>query len=100
LLKPKHSGFFSMTPDILLEYLGVRAVILAGIAGNICVLFTANDAYMRYLSLIVPEDCVSSNTEEENHTALEKMAKVLKADIRSSGNLDFESLALRYHEQS
>jgi nicotinamidase-related amidase len=100
LLKPKHSGFFSMTPDILLEYLGVRAVILAGIAGNICVLFTANDAYMRYLSLIVPEDCVSSNTEEENHTALEKMPKVLKADIRSSGNLDLESLALRYHEQS
>jgi Isochorismatase family len=40
VLKPKHSGFFSTTLDILLESLGVRAVILAGIAGNICVLFT------------------------------------------------------------
>ena len=66
VLKPKHSGFFSTTLDILLEYLGVKTVILTGVAGNICVLFTANDAYMRDFSLVVPRDCVASNTEEEN----------------------------------
>jgi nicotinamidase-related amidase len=49
VLKPKHSGFFSTALDTLLEYLGVESVILAGIAANICVLFTANDAYMRDL---------------------------------------------------
>jgi nicotinamidase-related amidase len=70
VLKPKHSGFFSTTLDILLEYLGTRTVILTGIAGNICVLFTANDAYMRDLSLIVPRDCVASNTEPEKTRAL------------------------------
>jgi nicotinamidase-related amidase len=47
VLKPKHSGFFSTTLDVLLDYLQVETVILAGIAANICVLFTANDAYMR-----------------------------------------------------
>src|SRR4051812_9225116 len=47
VLKPKHSGFFSTTLDILLEYLGAKTLILTGIAGNICVLFTANDAYLR-----------------------------------------------------
>src|SRR6187200_171642 len=47
VLKPKHSGFFATTLDTLLEYLGVQTVILTGIAANICVLFTANDAYMR-----------------------------------------------------
>src|SRR5213082_2089557 len=47
VLKPKHSGFFSTTLDILLSYLGVETLVLTGIAGNICVLFTANDAYMR-----------------------------------------------------
>src|SRR5688572_22751821 len=41
VLKPKHSGFFSTTLDLLLEYLEVRKLILAGFAGNICVLFTA-----------------------------------------------------------
>jgi nicotinamidase-related amidase len=88
VLKPKHSGFFSTTLDILLEYLEVRTLILTGLAGNICVLFTANDAYMRDFSLVVPADCVASNTEEENRHALNQMAKVLKADIRDSTAFD------------
>ena len=89
VLKPKHSGFFSTTLDILLEYLGTKAVVLTGVAANICVLFTANDAYMRDLHLMAPADCVASNTEEENHYALEQMRKVLKADIRPSAELSF-----------
>jgi nicotinamidase-related amidase len=87
VLKPKHSGFFSTTLDILLEYLGTKTLILTGIAGNICVLFTANDAYMRDFALIVPCDCVASNTEQENAGALEEMKKVLKADVRPSTEL-------------
>jgi nicotinamidase-related amidase len=93
VLKSKHSGFFSTTLDTLLEYLGVRAVVLTGIAANICVLFTANDAYMRDLHLAVPSDCVASNTEEENRYALDQMRKVLKADTRPSTELMFQSLA-------
>ena len=95
VLKPKHSGFFSTTLDTLLEYLGVKTVILTGVAGNICVLFTANDAYMRDFSLVVPCDCVASNTGEENRGALEQMRKVLKADIRPSTELDLDSLGGR-----
>ena len=93
VLKPKHSAFFSTTLDILLEYLQVKSVILTGIAGNICVLFTANDAYMRDFSLVVPGDCVASNTAEENRYALEQMAKVLKADTRESIALDLEAIS-------
>ncbi len=89
VLKPKHSGFFSTTLDTLLEYLGVRAVV----AANICVLFTANDAYMRDFLLAVPADCVASNTKEENDHALDQMRRVLKADIRPSTELSFEALA-------
>lgn len=92
VLKPKHSGFFSTTLDTLLDYLNVKTVILTGVAGNICVLFTANDAYMRDFNLIVPSDCVASNTEEENTHALEQMHTVLKADIRPSEELDLAAL--------
>lgn len=95
VLKPKHSVFFSTTLDILLDYLEVETLILAGIAGDICVLFTANDAYMRGFSLIVPSDCVASNTEEENRHALEQMARVLKADTRASAELDLEVVSGR-----
>ena len=93
VLKPKHSAFFDTTLDTLLDYLGTDSVIVTGIAGNICVLFSANDAYMRDLKLYVPSDCTVSNTVEENDYALKQMQSVLKADITSSVALDLERLA-------
>ena len=86
VLKPKHSAFYSTTLDTLLRYLGTRTLVLGGVAANICVLFTANDAYMRDLKLLVPHDAVASNTEAENAAAIEQMRKVLKADTRSVGD--------------
>jgi nicotinamidase-related amidase len=91
-MKPTHSGFFSTTLDTLLKYLEVKIVILTGIASNICVLFTANDAYMRDLRLVVPSDCVAANTEEQNHYALEQMRTILKADIRPAADISFTDL--------
>jgi len=84
VLKPKHSGFFSTTLETLLRYLGSQTLILTGVAGNFCVLFTANDAYMRDYRLLVPSDCTASNTGAENRGALSLMRKFLKADTRPS----------------
>jgi nicotinamidase-related amidase len=95
VLKPKHSAFYATTLDTLLTYLGARTVILTGIAGNICILFSANDAYMRDLNLFVPSDCTVSNTVEENRHALEQMRKILKADITPSTELDLAALLRR-----
>ena len=89
VLKPKHSGFFSTTLETLLRYLETQTLILTGIAGNFCVLFTANDAYMRDFNLLVPSDCTVSNTKKENNAALRLMKKFLKADTRSSSKILF-----------
>ena len=89
VLKPKHSGFYDTTLDTLLRDLRVRRVVVAGIAGNICVLFTANDAYMRGLKIFAPADCIVSNTTEDNDNALRQIRTVLKGDVRSSELLDF-----------
>ena len=87
VLKPKHSGFFSTSLETLLRYLGSDTLILTGIAGNFCVLFTANDAYMRDYELIVPRDCTVSNTSRENEEALQLMRKFLKAKTPLSKNV-------------
>lgn len=92
VLKPKHSGFYSTSLDILLEYLAVKKLILAGFAGNLCVLYTANDAYMRDYGLMVPKDCIASETTAANTHALQQMQKHLKADIRASNRIVFKSL--------
>jgi nicotinamidase-related amidase len=92
VLKPKHSGFYATTLDLLLRYLKVTTLILSGLTGDICVLFTANDAYMRDLHVVVPADCVASLQPDENRHALAHMHRVLKADIRPSAALDLTVL--------
>ena len=95
VLKPKHSGFFSSTLETLLRYFGAHRLIITGIAGNYCVLFTANDAYMRDYELLVPADCTVSNTAAENRQALNLMKNYLKADIRPSTRIKFRSVRKR-----
>lgn len=91
VLKPKHSGFYSTSLDILLDYLEVRSLILTGFAGNLCVLYTANDAYMRDYRLFVPQDCIASETRAANDHALAQMKEHLRADIRISARIALSS---------
>lgn len=90
VLKPKHSAFFSTTLDLLLKYLEVKKLILTGLTGDICVLFTANDAYMRDYQLFIPADCTASLESRDNQAALDYMARVLKADIQPSTAIHFD----------
>jgi nicotinamidase-related amidase len=90
VLKPKHSGFFSTTLELLLTYLKVKTLILTGVAGNICILFTASDAYIRDYTVIIPPDCVASNTSARNDQALDLMKTVLDARLIVSTELDWE----------
>jgi nicotinamidase-related amidase len=92
VLKPKHSGFHSTTLEVLLDHLGASRLILTGIAGNFCVLFTAHDAYMRDFGVLVPADCTASEDAGDNRNALEHMAKACKADTRPSSGIDFALL--------
>lgn len=87
LIKPMHSAFYETALHTLLQELQVNQLILTGIAGNICVLFTANDAYMRKYDLWIPEDCLASASPEDNQYALTMMNNVLKANTSNSQTL-------------
>ena len=89
ILKPKHSAFYQTNLDTLLKNLGVDTVIVTGIAGDICVLFTANDAYMRDLEVLVPPDCTASEDPEDNRRVLSLMQRVLKAKVKPSHEICF-----------
>lgn len=93
VLKPKHSGFFSTTLDTLLEYLHVRTVVIAGLTTDRCVLFTAADAHMRDLHVVVPEDCSAAESQDAHKQAIEMMKRVLGADVTKSDQIDFNRLA-------
>ena len=97
VLKPKHSAFFQTNLEILLKYLEVSTLILSGMAGDICVLFSANDAYMRDFRIVVPPDCTASEESERNRQVLALMQRVLKAELTMSDEIEFEGTSVAAH---
>lgn len=95
VLKPKHSGFYSTTLEILLSYLGVSTVIIVGLATNNCVLFTAADAFLRDLHIYVPEDCTAAIEAHDREFGLRQMRELLGADTTRSSELDLGALRAR-----
>jgi nicotinamidase-related amidase len=92
VLKPKHSGFFSTTLDTLLKYLETETLILAGIATDMCVLFTASDAHMRDYHLVVPDDCSAAASRGDHDRAMALMESKFEADTTESDELDLEQM--------
>jgi nicotinamidase-related amidase len=70
VLKPKHSAFFATPLDLLLRHLRVRRLLVTGVAGDQCVLLTAIEARMQDYAVVVPADCVGSQTSRRNDAAL------------------------------
>lgn len=81
LIKPQHSAFFQTPLQALLTELDRNTLILAGIAGDICILFSAKDAYMYQMNLHIPSNCIASEEKVNNDYALYLMRSVMKADI-------------------
>ncbi|MEZ0485803.1 cysteine hydrolase family protein [Fibrella aquatica] len=92
VLKPKHSIFYATTFETLLAYLQSKTLIMTGIAADVCILFSAIDAYMRDLKLIIPPDCVASGSAANTQEPLAYMQRVLSADITPSEEIDLEGL--------
>jgi nicotinamidase-related amidase len=93
IIKPQFSGFYATNLQVLLPQLGVRRLILTGIAADICVLFTAADAHMRDYALWVPRDAVASSRDEHRDWALGIMEKSMDAATVASPDMSVKAWA-------
>jgi nicotinamidase-related amidase len=98
VLKPAHSGFFSSTLEILLKHLEAQTLIVTGIATNICVLFTVNDAFLRGYEVWVPNDCVAANTRKLTSDALNQMTLAAKSNTAKWENLPWSKWVKASHD--
>jgi nicotinamidase-related amidase len=85
--KNKFSAFYCTNLEPLLRQLNITTLVLVGIAGNVCIYFSAVDAHMRNFKLFVPSDCIASNYIKDNNIALKSMKHLLDADISISSDL-------------
>jgi len=83
VLKPKHSIFYATPLDVLLTYMKVHTLVLTGLTGTQCILFSAMDAYVRDFKVYAPRDCIVSPNAKE--------AEVSDYVLRSSMNADTET---------
>ncbi|MFB9859664.1 cysteine hydrolase family protein [Salinicoccus siamensis] len=88
LIKPKHSAFFGTQLDILLRKLEVENLILTGLSGDMCVLFTSSEAYMREFNLWVPGDCVASEVDEDHEASLRIINRSMFANVTPATETD------------
>ena len=87
ILKPKHSAFFATSLVPLLEYLGTKKLILAGIATNLCIFFSAHDAHMHEYKLTVLSDCCAAESDEDHDLALSQLQRFLRVRVCRSDEL-------------
>ncbi|MDE2217599.1 MAG: cysteine hydrolase, partial [Planctomycetota bacterium] len=79
--KTSYSCFYKTSLDKLLKKLGITHLIITGVVTNICVLYTAADAYMRGYRITIPQNCVAALTRVEHQFALQQMKRLFCAEI-------------------
>jgi nicotinamidase-related amidase len=87
VLKPKHSAFFGTPLELLLQHLRAHRLVLTGVASDQCVIATAMDARMRDLQVVVPGDCVASQSAARNRRALEHFRAALVVPTTASSRI-------------
>lgn len=66
--KRRFSGFYETTLQSALQSLDVKSVLLAGYSADVCVRFTAVDAYNRGYDVTVVRDCVEAFKESTDES--------------------------------
>ena len=87
IFKPRHSAFYATPLAEVLARLGVQELILTGVTSHQCVLFSAMDAYVRNLDIIVPRDCIGAPAARQTRQALFVLQEALQARITESSRL-------------
>ncbi|WP_330832595.1 cysteine hydrolase family protein [Piscinibacter sp.] len=87
VLKPKHSAFFLTPLDLLLQHLKVKRLVITGVASDQCVVATAVDARMRDFEVVVPRDCVATQSAPRNRRAIEHFEEALSVPTTPSTRL-------------
>ena len=74
----------------LLEHFGAKHLILAGVATNLCVLFTAHDAHMHGYRLTVLSDCCAAESDFDHDLALDQLKRFCGARVRRGDEVDWK----------
>ncbi|MFC9342343.1 cysteine hydrolase family protein [Streptomyces sp. NPDC057020] len=90
VVKARHSVFYETPLAYLLGQLDVGRVVLCGQVTEQCVLYSALDAHIRHLDVVVATDAVAHIDAGLAQAALRMMRQNMAAELRTSGEITFQ----------
>jgi nicotinamidase-related amidase len=89
VVKARHSIFYQTPLEYLLGEEDVDRVVLAGQVTEQCILYSALDAYIRKLQVVIPRDAVAHIHPDLAKASLEMMEVNMAAEIEDAADIRF-----------
>jgi nicotinamidase-related amidase len=90
VVKARHSIFYETPLEYLLRQEGIEEIVLTGQATEQCILYSALDAHIRHIPVIVPRDAVAHIDDDLADAALRMMEMNMDADVCGADDVQFD----------
>jgi nicotinamidase-related amidase len=81
VVKARHSIFYETPLEYMLRQQGIEKLVLVGQVTEQCILYSALDAYIRHMDVVVPRDAVAHIHEDLADAALRMMEVNMRAEV-------------------
>jgi nicotinamidase-related amidase len=89
ITKARHSIFYQTPLEYLLGSEGIESIVLTGQVTEQCILYSALDAHIRHIPVVVPRDAVAHIHEHLADAALAMMERNMDADVCDAEDVSF-----------
>src|SRR5215218_9635069 len=89
VVKARHSIFYETPLEYLLRQEEIEDVVLTGQATEQCILYSALDAHIRHIPVVVPRDAVAHIHEDLAEAALRMMQLNMEAEVVEADEVTF-----------
>jgi nicotinamidase-related amidase len=93
VVKARHSIFYETPFGYLLTQEGIEEIVLTGQATEQCILYSALDAHIRHIPVVVPREAVAHIHADLAEAALRMMELNMEAEVVGAGAVAFEERA-------
>jgi nicotinamidase-related amidase len=89
VVKARHSIFYDTPLEYLLRQEEIEDIVLTGQATEQCILYSALDAHIRHIPVVVPRDAVAHIHEDLAEAALRMMQLNMEAEVVEADEVTF-----------
>jgi nicotinamidase-related amidase len=91
VVKARHSIFYETPLEYLLRQEDIKELVLTGQVTEQCILYSALDAHIRHIPVVIPRDAVAHIDQELAEAALTMMDRNMAAEPLAAADVRFDA---------